>query len=273
MYTVITENDESQWDDDTGVLYHFPKRYAKYLKPGTRVVYYKGALKDRKYSFKRLSDVPHYFGIATIGNVYPDKKSLKGDLFAVIVDYRMFEIPILAKNNTGYIEPIPASRKNNYWRDGVRTIDKQTYDKILRVIPAHKIREVSPVYDSDETNDLDNGLESFQEGERKLRYVTLYERDPKLRRQAIAIHGTTCLACGFNFEKVYGEYAKDHIQVHHVVPVSKFGETKQVNPETDLIPLCANCHCVVHRKRTRTLSISELRDLIASASNKAVNQT
>ena len=31
---IITENDVSQWEDQTGVLYHFPKRYEKYLKPG-----------------------------------------------------------------------------------------------------------------------------------------------------------------------------------------------------------------------------------------------
>jgi len=38
MYTIITENDESQWDDDTGVLYHFPKKYLKHLQPGTNVI-------------------------------------------------------------------------------------------------------------------------------------------------------------------------------------------------------------------------------------------
>ncbi len=49
MYAVIVENDVSQWDDDTGVLYHFPKRYLKYLQPGTHVIYYKGRIKDKAY--------------------------------------------------------------------------------------------------------------------------------------------------------------------------------------------------------------------------------
>ena len=44
MYTVIVENDESIWSDDTGVLYHFPKRYVNLLSPGTNVIYYKGKL-------------------------------------------------------------------------------------------------------------------------------------------------------------------------------------------------------------------------------------
>ncbi|MBI7240155.1 restriction endonuclease, partial [Pseudomonas aeruginosa] len=37
---------------------------------------------------------------------------------------------------------------------------------------------------------------------------------------------------------------------------------KAVNPETDLVPLCANCHAVVHRRRDRTLSVDELKGLV-----------
>ena len=48
-FTAITENDESQWDDTTGVSYHFPKRYLKYLEPGTNVVYYKGRIKNTAF--------------------------------------------------------------------------------------------------------------------------------------------------------------------------------------------------------------------------------
>lgn len=42
MYVVITENDVSQYDDDTGTMYHYPSRYQKLLQPGTVAVYYKG---------------------------------------------------------------------------------------------------------------------------------------------------------------------------------------------------------------------------------------
>jgi 5-methylcytosine-specific restriction enzyme A len=84
-YAVITENDESQWKDETGVRYHFPSRYAKYLMPGTSVVYYKGTMKDRRFANKRLSPFPHYFGKASIGNISKDVNIEKGDLFAEII--------------------------------------------------------------------------------------------------------------------------------------------------------------------------------------------
>ena len=68
--------------------------------------------------------------------------------------------------------------------------------------------------------------------------------------------------CGFDFEQAYGEHAKGFIHVHHVVPISDFGGEKAVNPETDLVTLCANCHAVVHRKRDKTLSVDELKGML-----------
>ena len=49
-----------------------------------------------------------------------------------------------------------------------------------------------------------------------------------------------------NFEQTYGELGKDFIEVHHLHPVSQ-GERK-VNPIEDLIPLCSNCHSMIHRQ-------------------------
>ena len=123
MYIVITENDESKWDDDTGTLYHFPKRSLKYLQPGTKALYYKGKIRNKIYSIKRLSDSPHYFGVARIGKIYPDRNSSKEDYFAVIEDYRQFNAPVLAKTEKGYFETIPDNKLTNYWRDGTRPID------------------------------------------------------------------------------------------------------------------------------------------------------
>ena len=84
------------------------------------------------------------------------------------------------------------------------------------------------------------------------------ERDPTLRNNALAIHGFDCMSCGFNFEEYYGEIGKGFIEVHHVVPLAKAGET-ETNPETDLVVLCANCHRMVHRQRGFCLSLQEIR--------------
>lgn len=131
-YAVIAENDVSAWDDDTGVVYHFPSRYAKFLKEGTRLLYYKGKLKDKTFLNNRLSADPHYFGIAIAGIQYPDKNSPKGDKFVTILNFTPFQAPVPIRRQSGETyEIIPENRKTNYWRDGCRQIDQLVYDAVV----------------------------------------------------------------------------------------------------------------------------------------------
>lgn len=261
MYTIITENDESQWLDRTGEVYHFPKRYRKHLPIGAKVIYYKGQIKNSQYRSQRLSDKPHYFGIATISKIYPDQNSKKNDFFAEISNYYTFPKAVLAKVNNKFIEKIPANRISNYWRDAVRPIDEEIYQ--------HIISESGLMVNQSLLNDASQGLEaSFEsektEGTKKYKYSSYYERNPKLRKQALLIHGLTCKACGLNFENKYGILGKGFIHVHHLKPISESGETK-VNPESDMVVLCANCHAMVHRQKDRTLTIEELITVINEA--------
>jgi 5-methylcytosine-specific restriction protein A len=91
--------------------------------------------------------------------------------------------------------------------------------------------------------------------------VNRYERDPRNRKAAIALHGKICMACGFNFQEIYGEIGDDYIVVHHLTPVSAMGEDYIVDPEKDLVTICANCHAMVHR-RNPPLTIDELKRLL-----------
>lgn len=251
-YVIITENDVSQWKDSTGREYHFPKRYLKYLTKGTIVIYYKGLMKDRSFASKRMTASAHYFGIAQIGDVKQDNDSNKNDYYAEIVNFRTFSTPVVAKQNGAFLESIPSAKIKNYWRDGVREIDKETFDKIFAL---------SDLNDLNATNDSGQGdLESYSrpEGKSKLVYSTIYERDNTLRDKAIEYHGLTCMGCGFNFEKVYGEWGAGFIHVHHTKPLSNGEGEREVNPRTDMVVLCPNCHSIIHRRKNRTLSLEEL---------------
>lgn len=83
------------------------------------------------------------------------------------------------------------------------------------------------------------------EGAKHQDTVTRYERDRGNRKACIAHYGYVCQVCGMNFEETYGELGKEFIEVHHLHPVAQ-GE-RQVNPIEDLIPLCSNCHSMIHR--------------------------
>lgn len=98
-----------------------------------------------------------------------------------------------------------------------------------------------------------------EEGSKKQYYVTRYERDPVKRAEAIYKHGCRCQACGFDFRAKYGELGRNFIEVHHVVPLSTLDEPVNVDAETDLVCLCSNCHRMIHRLKTKVLSVEELQ--------------
>jgi 5-methylcytosine-specific restriction protein A len=101
----------------------------------------------------------------------------------------------------------------------------------------------------------------FPEGATSQVLVNKYERDPRNRAAAIAVHGYTCLACGFDFHANYGGLGNDFIVVHHVVPVSLLGANYIIDPSKDLITLCANCHAMIHRQDS-PLSLDQLISIL-----------
>lgn len=97
-----------------------------------------------------------------------------------------------------------------------------------------------------------------------------YERSPRNRARALAIHGTKCVVCGFDFNEFYGpDLARDYIEVHHTRSIAEV-DGDVVSPETDLVPLCSNCHSMAHRVRGRILSVSELK---AAAFGRAARES
>ncbi len=105
--------------------------------------------------------------------------------------------------------------------------------------------------------------ENLIEGAKKTVTVNSYERNPKARIRCLEHWGTKCVVCGFDFEKTYGEIGKGFIHVHHLIPVAKIGKSYQIDPISDLRPVCPNCHAMIHLKNP-PLSLEELESKFKS---------
>jgi len=88
-----------------------------------------------------------------------------------------------------------------------------------------------------------------------------YERNPALRTLCIRARGNRCLVCGLSFEDVYGSAAAGIIHVHHLEPLGHVGHAHVVDPSKDLIPVCPNCHAVIHR-RTPPFTPDEVKAML-----------
>ncbi len=113
-------------------------------------------------------------------------------------------------------------------------------------------------------------LEELQENEEVLGYpegaitkilVNRYERNLVNRALCIRYHGCICKVCNVPLESVYGNLAKDFIHIHHVTPVSAIGDNYHINPIKDLVPVCPNCHAMLHRSNP-PMELSKLKEII-----------
>ena len=101
----------------------------------------------------------------------------------------------------------------------------------------------------EEVDEVD--CEPLIEGAKRTITVNSYERDPRAKKKCKDYYlkrdgRIICQVCGFDFGKVYGPEYDNMIHVHHIVPVSEIGEEYVVDPVKDLIPVCPNCHMVLH---------------------------
>lgn len=103
--------------------------------------------------------------------------------------------------------------------------------------------------------------ERFREGTKRTISVNAFERNTEARKACIQHHGLDCAACGFNFENSYGPLGHKFIHVHHIVPLASLDGEYDIEPEKDLIPLCPNCHAMIHRV-SPPLSLGQLKEVL-----------
>jgi len=105
---------------------------------------------------------------------------------------------------------------------------------------------------------------SYSEGAKAQILVNAYERDPAARKACLQHYGYRCQICDFSFEEFYGDVGRDFIHVHHQIPLHTVGENYRPDPVNDMVPLCPNCHAMVHRKMP-PIDPDVLKDIIAAA--------
>lgn len=106
----------------------------------------------------------------------------------------------------------------------------------------------------------------LEEGALRQISLTTRERNREARQKCLNHYGYKCLGCGFDFEAYYGPVGREYIEVHHLNPIAASDGEHDIDPIVGLIPLCSNCHSIIHRAGTDVLhpiSLEKLKQLIA----------
>lgn len=159
------------------------------------------------------------------------------------------------KLNLGFYDLKANGLTNNL--QSVVSIDGELLEYISSKTQDEITLEASPDYLSES--------DQYPEGATMQVTINKYERNRYAREVCIKAFGCKCSICGIDFVKVYGEVGKGFIHVHHIVPLSSIGKSYNLNPVEDLIPVCPNCHAMLHREiNGKQKTVQELKRLFKS---------
>ena len=149
-----------------------------------------------------------------------------------------------------------------YHRDQLPA-DADLKQDLLRLLSLYQTYLLVRRGDLGQEEELPSDIDSATEA-RRFRWHRRAERNRSLALAAKKFHGTVCMVCGFDFEARYGELGAGYIEAHHVVPFAdlvKEPEPVLLNPMTDFVVVCANCHRMLHR-RSPALSPAQLKAML-----------
>ncbi|MDO7977726.1 HNH endonuclease [Oceanotoga teriensis] len=162
------------------------------------------------------------------------------------------------KNSIKIFEPITEEELRDIDKDfknfsqSKQHIGSYCYESIMELIQLKS----STLIPEEITEESSN---KFKEGAKKEITVNAYERNPKARKECIRIHGSKCTVCGFDFGEIYGEEFMGKIHVHHKKSLAEIDDEYEVDPKEDLVPVCPNCHMIIHSKSGQPYTIEQVK--------------
>lgn len=188
------------------------------------------------------------------------------------LDNRQYNLEAMSANSTLLVEerrtfeiPRAGGRKKlpvfGFGQSNIRYADYEHYGDFINSVISYIEAEQ---YDSlNKMEIVEENQEYIEDGTGKKTFINTYERNPTARKECIRINGAKCAICGFDANEVYGSDYEGKIQVHHIIPIHKMNERYTIDPGKDLIPICPNCHMIIHSKiNGKEISVEELKTKI-----------
>lgn len=131
--------------------------------------------------------------------------------------------------------------------------------RVFKTALLYALGLLMPLFTEDAERDLEVvSMDGQVEGLSTRIEANHYERSRINRAICLNFYGFSCRGCGLMMREMYGPLGEGVINVHHLEPVSEMKTPRALDPINDLIPLCPNCHTIVHRERP-PISLEELR--------------
>lgn len=168
-------------------------------------------------------------------------------------------LPIIWKLNSAFVKRIGDLKRKLHPRS------RSGYQPAVIEFLHQELKQPIPEPGTDlELPEEINEAEILYEGTRKQILVNAYERNRVARDKCLEHYGKHCAVCKQCMSEIYGPKAAGLIHVHHCKPLSEIQEGYEVDPIKHLIPICPNCHAVIHRRKP-PYTIEEVKGFLKKA--------
>lgn len=208
----------------------------------------KGSLILFQYDAKLIGSISYIDNVKyEEPNIHSEKDISKGYYVFNTENLIIFDEPITAAE---YFN-IDNTFKN--FNQSTRKTDVKYLKEVLNLIIS-KTKSLQNIENYELPEEIED-CDGIFEGAKKTITINAYERNRQSRQQCIDYYKKKnngvlkCEICSFDFSKVYGDDFGHCINVHHIVELSEIGEEYNVDPVNDLLPVCPNCHMILHTRK------------------------
>ncbi|MEI9948335.1 MAG: hypothetical protein WDO74_04975 [Pseudomonadota bacterium] len=191
------------------------------------------------------------------GNFEPTELARSGEVWTISGPGNSLPAPLLVTDEPWFLELLNEQANFSLGLSPIRSVT--VLAKLASLVQGATISD--PPGLPEEVSEAE-----YREGNGIQVVVNRYERDAAARTACLQHFGTVCRICEVDLATIYGPAAAGLIHVHHLHPLANLGAEHEVRPETDLIPVCPNCHAVVHYRQDPPRTPAEVREMIARAS-------
>lgn len=217
---------------------------------------------EKKLSLKNATETLEKQGIkksSAVDYIYNYSNLIEGKVFT-----RRINVPYTEY----FLKEIFNTKGEQYLHKALQSLSLHIdYYESITNTKVKKQKEILEKYLKEFKLNIDNYFEENTEDENlfegavKTVKLNIYERNGYARKKCIEYHGCKCSVCSFDFEKKYAEIGKNFIHVHHLLEISQIKKEYEIDYKKDLIPVCPNCHAMLHKKKP-AFTISELKSII-----------
>lgn len=239
-------------DSGLGIDSNFESFFTETLPSRSFRYYFNSGIKDPEDALVLLQHWSNIRGYAVINRKVESENGFYDGYNHFSGYYKFHPSSLhLFKNPISINQMMEIDPKIKFFNQSIQNVDLGTLARIMNI-------DSGSVFDSSESVKIpeeisENKVATYTEGTVKKITVNAYERNLAAREACIRHYmesdgSIKCQICGFDFSKIYGDDFKGVIHVHHLVEISIIQKEYEIDPILDLIPICPNCHVVVHKK-------------------------